>query len=219
MIKAMKLGELKILIADDHSVVRKGIIKSLTSNFPNALIGEASNANEVLNFVKNEKWDLIILDISMPGRSGLEVLKDIKTSYPKTPVIIFSMYPEDQFAVRSIKAGASAYLSKDISSKELEKAITGILDGNHFFTPSVAALLSSELQNNNIHKAVHEKLSDREYEVFLLISKGKSVSDIAIELNLSVKTISVYRSIILKKMNLKNNSEMMYYAFRNNLVS
>lgn len=215
----MKLGELKILVADDHSIVRKGIIKSITSNFQNVVTGEASNGTEVLHLVNNERWDLIILDISMPGRSGLEVLKDIKTNYPKTPVIIFSMYPEDQFAIRSIKAGASAYLSKDITSLELEKAITAILRGELFITPTIASLLTDELQNKNNNKAVHETLSDREFQVFLLISKGKSVSDIAGELNLSVKTISVYRSIILKKMNLKNNSEMMYYAFKNNLVS
>jgi len=215
----MKLKELRILVADDHSIVRKGLINSLLSNFPNTIIGEAENAAEVLNQMNKNFWDLVILDISMPGRSGLEVLKDIKTSNPKIPVIIFSMYPEDQFAVRCIKAGASAYLSKDISAKELEKAINGILHGDHFFTPSVAALLTSELQGNMGNKLAHETLSDREYQVFLYISKGKSVSDIAAELNLSVKTISVYRSIILKKMNLKNNSEMMYYAFKNNLVS
>ncbi|HSO87058.1 MAG TPA: response regulator transcription factor [Draconibacterium sp.] len=215
----MNLKELKILVADDHSIVRKGIINSLVTIFPNVITGEAANAAEVLHIMNHDQWDLVILDISMPGRSGLEVLRDIKTGYPKVPVIIFSMYPEDQFAVRAIKAGASAYLSKDVSSKELEKAIKGILQGDHFFTPSVAALLTSELQNNKHNKAVHETLSDREYQVFQLISKGKGVSDIAEELNLSVKTISVYRSIILKKMNLKNNSEMMYYAFKNNLVS
>jgi DNA-binding NarL/FixJ family response regulator len=215
----MNLKELKILVADDHSIVRKGIINSLVTIFPNVITGEAANAAEVLHIMNHDQWDLVILDISMPGRSGLEVLRDIKTGYPKVPVIIFSMYPEDQFAVRAIKAGASAYLSKDVSSKELEKAIKGILQGDHFFTPSVAALLTSELQNNKRNKAVHETLSDREYQVFQLISKGKGVSDIAEELNLSVKTISVYRSIILKKMNLKNNSEMMYYAFKNNLVS
>ncbi len=215
----MSLKELRILVADDHSIVRKGIINSLLSNFPHAVIGEAENAGEVLSQMNKSIWDLLILDISMPGRSGLEVLKDVKTSNPKTPVIIFSMYPEDQFAVRSIKAGASAYLSKDTSAKELEKAIKGILTGDHFFTPSVTALLTSELQGNTGSKLAHETLSDREYQVFMSISKGKSVSDIADELNLSVKTISVYRSIILKKMNLRNNSEMMYYAFKNNLVS
>lgn len=215
----MKLKELRILVADDHSIVRKGIINSLKTIFPHVLTGEASNAVEVIHLLNNNSWDLVILDISMPGRNGLEVLKDIKITYPQTKVIILSMYPEDQFAVRSIKAGASAYLSKDITAKELEKTITGILNGKHYFIPSVAVLLTNEIQGNKGNKAAHETLSDREYQVFLCISKGKSVSDIATNLSLSVKTISVYRSIILKKMNLKNNSEMMYYAFKNNLVS
>ena len=128
------------------------------------------------------------------------------------------MYPEDQFAVRSIKAGASAYISKDISARELEKAIISILSGNRYFSPSIAALLVDELQNKNEKKEVHELLSDREYQVFILISSGKNVSDIGHELDISVKTVSVYRSNILSKMNLKNNSEMMHYAFKNNLV-
>ncbi len=214
----MVQNDLKILIADDHSVVRNGIIKSLSSKFSKITFGEASNGAEALKTLQKTDWDLIILDISMPGRSGLDVLKEIKSSKPDIPVIIFSMYPEDQFAVRSIKAGASAYLSKDISSGELEKVISGILNGNRFFSPSIAALLIDELQNKNEKKEVHELLSDREYQVFIFISSGKSVSDIARELNISVKTVSVYRSNILSKMNLKNNSEIMHYAFKNNLV-
>lgn len=214
----MRAEQLKILIADDHSVVRNGIIKSLATRFPDVHLGEASNGPEVIRQVHESEWDLVILDISMPGRSGLEVLNEIKERYPKLPVIIFSMYPEDQFAVRSLKAGASAYITKDISSKELEKAIAAILNGDRFFSPSIAALLMDELQNNNGSKAAHESLSDREFQVFEFISKGKSVSDIARELNLSVKTVSVYRANVLSKMNLKNNSEMMYYAFKNNLV-
>lgn len=208
---------LKILIADDHNVVRKGIMKSLASRFSEITFGEASNGADVLRKVHEEKWDLVILDISMPGRSGLEVLAEIKELQPKLPVIIFSMYPEDQFAVRCLKAGASAYLSKEVSSEELESAITKILNGDRFISPTVTSLLIDELQNKN-KKSAHESLSDREYQVLILISQGKSVSDIGRELNLSVKTVSVYRSNILTKMNLKNNSEMMYYAFKNNLV-
>lgn len=214
----MVQNTLRILIADDHSVVRNGIIKSLTSCFSGIEFGEASDSVEALKQIGNQHWDLVILDISMPGRSGLEVLKEIKEGYPQLPVIIFSMYPEDQFAVRAIKTGASAYFSKDISSKELEKAIETILKGDRYFSPSVAALMMDEIQNKN-NSETHTLLSDREYQVFMLISQGKSVSVIAKELNLSVKTISVYRSNILAKMNLKNNSEMMYYAFRNDLVS
>ena len=215
----METAGTKILIADDHSVVRNGIIKSLTSSFPNTEFGEAGNAIEVLRIINQAKWNLVILDINMPGRSGMDVLKEIKANYPSIPVIIFSMYPEDQFAIRAMRAGASAYLSKDISSKELEKAIKEILNGERYFTPSIVALMTNELRdNNNNNKHPHELLSDREHQVFLLIASGKNVSDIARELSLSVKTISVYRSIILKKMNLKNNAEITHYAFKHNLV-
>ncbi|HEY3370973.1 MAG TPA: response regulator transcription factor [Prolixibacteraceae bacterium] len=213
----METEKIKILLADDHSVVRNGLIRSLSSCFPNAEFGEAGNAMEVLQIIKQANWNLVILDINMPGRSGMEVLKDIKANYPSIPVIIFSMYPEDQFAIRAMKAGASAYLTKDISSKELEKAIKGILNGERYFTPSIAELLTNEIRENK-SKKTHQLLSDREHQVFLLIASGKNVSDIARDLLLSVKTISVYRSIILKKMSLKNNSEITHYAFKHNLV-
>lgn len=213
----METDKISILIADDHSVVRSGIIKALTSSFPSVEFGEAGNANEVLRIIHQAKWNLVILDINMPGRSGMEVLKEIKVNYPSMPVIIFSMYPEDQFAIRAMKAGASAYLTKDISSRELEKAIRGILNGDRYFTPSIAALIANELRDSN-SKHTHEQLSDREHQVFLLIASGQNVSDIARKLSLSVKTISVYRSIILKKMNLKNNAEITHYAFKHNLV-
>jgi two-component system, NarL family, invasion response regulator UvrY len=210
--------KIKILIADDHSVVRFGIIKALTSKIPEAEFGEAGNAAEVLKIVNESRWDLVILDISMPGRNGLEVLKELKENHPGIYVIIFSMYPEDQFALRAIKAGASAYLTKNISSKELSEAIKKILTGGTYLTPSIAELITSELRYDH-NKPTHEILSDREYQVLLLIASGKSVSVIAKELCLSVKTISVYRSNILRKMNLKNNSEITHYAFKNNLVA
>jgi DNA-binding NarL/FixJ family response regulator len=208
---------IKILIGDDHSIVRCGVIRSLSAKFPGTVFGEASNAADVLRLVHEDNWDLIILDINMPGRSGLETLKDIKEYHPEIPVIIFSMYPEDQFAVRAIKSGASAYLTKDISSKELADAIKKILSGERYINSSITDLITNELRDN--HKGTgHESLSDREYQVFLLIAKGNNVSAVALELSLSVKTISVYRGNILKKMNLKNNSEITYYAFKNNLV-
>jgi DNA-binding NarL/FixJ family response regulator len=213
----MKTVGIKILVADDHSVVRSGIIKSLSENFSDVQFGEAENASEVMHLVNNNKWDLIILDISMPGRNGMEILKDIKERHLDTPVIIFSMYPEDQFAVRAIKAGASAYLTKDITPKNLTEAIRRILNGGTYLTPSIADLIANELRGDH-EKPPHEILSDREHQVFLLIAKGKSVSTIGNELSLSVKTISVYRSIILRKMNLKNNSEITHYAFKHNLV-
>jgi two-component system, NarL family, invasion response regulator UvrY len=213
----MASKEINILVADDHGVVREGVMKSIRSNFPNAIFGEASNAAEVLRLVDESAWKLVILDINMPGRNGMEVLKEIKERHPQTPVIIFSMYPEDQFAVRSLKAGASAYLTKDISSKELSEAIRIILRGERYLTNSIAELITNELIHDH-GKFTHETLSDREYQVFLLIASGKNVSAIAEELTLSVKTISVYRANILKKMNLKNNAEITHYAFKNNLV-
>jgi len=213
----MKSGLIKILIADDHSVVRTGIIKSLSSSFPDAVFGEAANAAEITSMINKAKWSLLILDISMPGRNGMEVLKEIKENNPEIPVIIFSMYPEDQFAVRSIRAGAAAYLTKDIPSKEFAEAIRRILNGERYLTPSLMELITNEIRQDS-QKSSHEILSDREYQVFLLIASGKNVSLVASELNLSVKTISVYRANILKKMNLKNNSEITHYAFKHNLV-
>ena len=213
----MKSGELKILIADDHSVTREGIIKSLAAYFQDAKYSEASNAAEIIQLVHKTQYDLVILDISLPGRNGLDVLKEVKSNYPEIPVIIFSMYPEDQFALRSIRDGASAYLTKDISSKELAVAVKQILNGERYLTHSLMEIITKDLQHK-LNKAPHEILSDREYQVFLLIASGKNVSSIARELSLSVKTISVYRAIILKKMNLKNNSEITYYAFKHNLV-
>lgn len=213
----MESEKIRILVADDHSIVRNGIMKSLSDNFRTIEFAEASNASEIMQHIHNSKWDLVTLDINMPGRNGMDVLKDIKETHPEIPVIIFSMYPEDQFAVRAIKAGASAYLTKDISSKNLSEALRKILNGGTFLTPSIAELITSELRGNH-DKPSHELLSDREYQVFLLIASGLSVSTIAIELSLSVKTISVYRANILIKMCLKNNSEMTHYAFKNNLV-
>lgn len=213
----MKSGELKILLADDHSVTREGIIKSLASYFPNAKYSEASNASETLQLIHKTRYDLVILDISLPGRNGLDILKEVKSHYPETPVIIFSMYPEDQFAVRALRHGASAYLTKDIPSKELASAIRQIINGERYITHSLIEVITRDLQHNH-DKVPHEILSDREYQVFRLIASGKNVSSIARELSLSVKTISVYRAIILKKMNLKNNSEITYYAFKHNLV-
>lgn len=213
----MDQEKVRILIADDHSIVRNGIIKILSSGIPDVEFGEASDATEVLRILDHGKWNIVILDINMPGRSGMDVLKEIKAHYPSLPVVIFSMYPEDQFAVRAMKAGASAYLTKDISSKELEKAVKTILSGELYYTTSIAALITNELRDSQ-NKHSHEALSNREHQVFLLIAGGMNVSDIARKLSLSVKTISVYRALILKKMNLKNNAEITHYAFKHNLV-
>lgn len=212
----MKNSEPRILVADDHSVVRSGIYRALGAKFPEAIVAEATNTNEVLKHLNESSWDLVILDISMPGRNGLDVLTEIATQYPGTKVIIFSMYPEDQYAVRTIKAGASAYVTKDKPLKELMEAIRTILQGERYLPASLAELLINEV--NNRHQQSHTVLSDREYQVFMLIASGKPVSVIAEELSLSVKTISVYRANILKKMGLKNNAEITHYAFKHALV-
>lgn len=208
---------MRILIADDHAIMREGIINSLTRSFPDWEFGEASSSSDILNLVLSETWDLILLDINIPGRSGLDILKDIKAVRQDLPVIILSMYPEDQFAIRTIKAGASAYLTKDSSLPQLIDAIKTISSHKRYITPSVADLMTTELRGR-LNKLLHENLSDREYQVFIMIASGKSISVIASELSLSVKTISVYRSKILDKMNLKNNSEITHYAFKNKLV-
>lgn len=208
---------MRILVADDHCVVRAGIIRALSVNFSDADFGEASNSAEILNMLHTSKWNLVMLDIYMPGRNGLEILREIKSGYPDLPVIILSMYPEDQFAVRAIKTGAAAYLNKDISSKELVRIVRMILNGERYLSDTVVDLITNELRGES-DKGSHTLLSDREYQVFLLIAAGKSVSIIANELSLSVKTISVYRTNILKKICLKNSSEITHYAFKHNLV-
>lgn len=213
----MNPARLKILLADDHSVIRNGIIKLLSANLPDAEYCEASNGAEVLQYVLQTKYNLVILDISMPGRNGLEVLKEVKDSQPDTPVVIFTMYPEEQFAVRSIKNGAATYLTKDIPCQELVVAIKKVLQGERYFTPTLMELIATDLQHQQDIPA-HQLLSNREIQVFLMIASGKSVSAIARELSLSVKTISVYRSNILEKMKLKNNSEITHYAFKHRLL-
>lgn len=207
----------KILVADDHTLVRESIIKSLSINMPEVVFGEAENATSVMRKVKKENWDLLILDLNMPGRNGLDIIKDVKEYQPELPIIVLSMYPEDQFALRVIKAGAMGYLTKNTSSSELLKAIKTILKGEQYITRSIARLLTEGLRSDS-KKLLHENLSNREFQVLLLIASGKSISDIALELSLSVKTISVYRAHILNKMNLKNNSEITYYAFKHGLV-
>lgn len=207
----------KILVADDHTLVRESLIKSLALNLPDVFFGEAENSVTVMGKVKNDTWDLLILDLNMPGRNGLDIIKDVKEIRPEIPIVVLSMYPEDQFALRVIKAGAMGYLTKNTSSAELLKAIKTILKGEQYITRSIARLLTEGLRQDS-NKLPHEVLSNREFQVLLLIASGKSISDIASDLSLSVKTISVYRSNILNKMNLKNNSEITHYAFKQGLV-
>jgi len=207
----------KILIADDHPTMRNGVKLILTSAFSDIQFGEAATATEVMKKINEKKWDLLILDIDMPGRNGLEVLKDLKDKKIKIPVLVFSFHPEKQIAIRALKAGAWGYLAKDAAFDELTKAINQILSGRKYITPSLAEQLAEHI-DNPLDKLPHELLSDREYETLLLFSKGKTVSEIAKELSLGVPTISTYRARILEKMEMKNTAELVNYAIHNNLV-
>ena len=208
---------MRILITDDHNVVRRGLKQILQTEFPSAFIDEGSDAEMLIKKVIKEQWDLIITDISMPGRSGLDAVQQIKLDFPKLPILVLSGHPEEQYAMRVLKAGASGYLNKDADPDELIKAVHRILQGKKYITPTIADQLIADLDKTS-DKQAHELLSDREFEVFKLIAGGKSVSDIAAQMILSVTTVSTYRSRILMKMNLKTNAELTMYAIEHKLL-
>ena len=208
---------LRILLADDHAVVRQGVRQILADAFAKATFGEAQNAHELLALVDNERWDIVVLDLTMPGGNGLEALKQIKHDQPQLPVVSLSMYPEDQYAVRTIRAGAAGYLNKESAPEELVAAIRKILNGGEYISASVADELVLHARHED-DQPVHKHLSDREYQVLCLIAAGKEVKEISTELSLSAKTISTYRARLLEKMNLKTNAELTHYAIQNGLV-
>ncbi len=208
---------IKILVADDHSVVREGIKQILAGQKDMVVEDEAVNGQEVLSRTAQKNYDLILLDISMPGRSGLEILEEIKTRHPKLPVLILSMHPEEQYAVRTLRAGAAGYLTKASAPQELISAIQKVSRGGKYVTVSLAEKLAFEL-DAGAERPSHEKLSNREYQVMLMLASGKSVSEAAQELCLSSKTISTYRTRILEKMRMKKNAELTLYAVKNNLI-
>jgi two-component system, NarL family, invasion response regulator UvrY len=207
----------KILIADDHSAIRSGLKHILVNEFSNIEFGYATNSGEVFQIVKEQSWDVIILDIDMPGRNGLDILKQLKDEHINIPVLVFSFHREEQIAIRAFKSGAFGYLAKDAADTELVKAINTILSGKKYISPQVSEQLISQLENPG-NKFPHELLSDREYQTLLLIASGKTVTEIAEDLSLSHPTISTYRARILQKMNMKNNAEITNYAIRHNLV-
>jgi DNA-binding NarL/FixJ family response regulator len=208
---------IKILIADDHSVVRQGLKNIVNASDDMRVIGEAVNGSELLNLVRDEMADVVILDISMPGRNGLETLKDLKRTNSSLPVIILSIHPEDQYAVRAFRAGASGYMTKESAPEELVKAIRIANQGGKYISPLVAELLANHIEIKGIEE-LHRLLSDREYEVFIFLAGGKTVGEIAEDLNLSVKTISTYRTRILEKMGMTTNAEVSRYARDFNLI-
>jgi len=208
---------IKILIADDHAVVREGLKQIISETSDMLVADEADNGQDVLNKVSEQNYDVVLLDITMPGRSGLDVLKQLKSKKPKLPVLMLSVHPEEQYAVRTLKAGAAGYLTKGSATDELIAAIRKISQGKKYISPSLAEKLAFDLDVDH-EKPRHEILSDREYQVMSMIASGKTVKEIADELSLSVQTISTYRSRILEKMKMKNNAEIIYYAVKQGLV-
>jgi DNA-binding NarL/FixJ family response regulator len=208
---------IRALIADDHAVVRQGL-KQILGDTPEMVVaGEATNGQEVLDRVRAETWDVVVLDISMPDRSGLDVLKQLRSERPKLPVLVLSMHSEDQYAVRVLKAGASGYLTKDSAPDELVKAIRKVVSGGRYVSSFLAEKLAFEI-GTDPSRLPHETLSDREFQVLRLIAAGESVTEIAAELYLSVKTVSTYRARLLQKMNLTTNAELIHYAMQNHLI-
>lgn len=208
---------LRILIADDHTVVRKGLRQILLDEFPAALVEEVADAEELIQKVMTAKWDVVVSDLSMPGRSGLDALQQIKLSHPDLPVLILSIHPEEQYALRALKAGASGYLSKDTAPDELVKAVQKVLLGKKYISQSIAEKLANTFSSDAaLHP--HENLSDREFDVMKLLANGKSVSEIAEMLSLSVTTVSTYRARVMVKMDLKSNSDLTKYAIENDLL-
>ncbi len=208
---------IKFLIADDHSVVRKGLRQIMIEEFPDAEIVEVGDAEEMIKKILQGTWDVVISDLSMPGRNGLEALQQIKQINNKLPVLILSIHPEEQYALRALKAGASGYLSKDMAADELVNAVRRVMLGKKYITPSIAEKLAAVFDQDP-DKPLHEYLSDREFSVLKLLASGKSVSEIAHSLFLSVTTVSTYRARIMAKMNLKNNADLTLYAVENKLM-
>jgi two-component system invasion response regulator UvrY len=208
---------MKILIVDDHTIVRMGIKQILADGLKGATFGEADTGRMALEQVRKEHWDGVVLDVTLPGHSGLDVLKEIKHERPKLPVLVLSMHPEDQFAVRIIKAGASGYMTKECAADEIVGAMKRLLVGGRYVSRTLAEKMA-ELIATDVQSLPHERLSDREFLVLLLIASGKPVGEIALELTLSVKTVSTYRARLLLKMGLRNNAELVRYAFNHQLV-
>lgn len=208
---------IRILIADDHCIVRRGIKEILLEEFHDASISEVNDGTELLREARAGNWNIIISDLSMPGRNGLEILKQLKEEFPKLPVLILSMHAENHYAIRSLRAGASGYLTKQSASEELVNAVRKILEGRRYISDTVAEKLAQNL-DQDVTGELHETLSDREFDVLKLIASGNTISEIANRLSLSLTTVSTYRSRILLKTKMKTNAELTHYSIQNNLV-
>ncbi|HEX5651880.1 MAG TPA: response regulator transcription factor [Chitinophagaceae bacterium] len=208
---------IRILLADDHAIVRRGLIQLLREEYPSALVEEVGDAESLVKRVVEQEWDVVICDLSMPGRSGLDALRQIRQTSPSLPVLIMSMHPEDQYAIRVLKAGASGYLNKASIHDEILPAIQTVLQGRKFITATIAEKLADAFDSVS-ERQLHESLSDREFDVFKLIASGKSVSEIAVQLSLSVTTVSTYRARIMEKMQMRSNADLTRYALEQKLI-
>ena len=209
---------MRILVADDHAIVRKGIRQLLVEEYPSAVIEEVGDSEDLIARTNAAQWDIVICDLDMPGRSGLEAMQQIKRMHPQLPVLIMSIYPEEQYARRLLKAGAAGYLSKDAATADLASAVRQVLRGRKYISQSVAQIIAGDLGNEGAGNASHETLSNREFEIFKLLASGKSVSEIAEKLFLSSATISTHRARILAKMNFRTNADLTRYALDNKLI-
>lgn len=208
---------IKIVIADDHDIVRAGLKQIISDTRDMKVTGESGSAEQLIELIKKNVYDVVLLDLKMPGMSGLDAIKHIKAIKPDLPVIVLSMHAEDQYAVRTIKAGASGYITKETASENLIIAVKKAVAGGRYISPALAESLADSIATGGVDTP-HDNLTDREFQVMCMIASGKSVSEIASELFLSVKTISTYRQRILTKMNMKNNSELTYYVIKSNLL-
>jgi DNA-binding NarL/FixJ family response regulator len=210
-------ASIRVFIADDHAIVREGLKQILAEERDISVVGEAETGLDAIKLFRKSRCNVLLLDISLPDRNGIEVLKQIKDDKPELAVLMLSMHREDQYAIRSLKAGASGYLTKQSAPRELVGAIRQVAEGQRYVSAQLAQVLAAQLGEDH-DKPAHEGLSDREYQTLMMIASGKTVSEIARELSLSVKTISEYRSRLLAKMNLKTSAELTHYAIRNQLI-
>ena len=208
---------IRVLIADDHAIVRQGLRQILSDTPDLTVSGEAENGVQAVQMVRTGEWDVVLMDVSMPDRNGIDALKLIKKEYPRLPVLILSMYPEEQYAIRALKAGAAGYLTKQSAPELLVTAIRQVASGKKYVSPSLAEELANAI-GDDCERPPHEKLSDREYQTLCMIASGKTPAEIAEALNLSVKTVSVYRARLLEKMNLRNNAELTHYGLKHGLA-
>ncbi|HQX06366.1 MAG TPA: response regulator transcription factor [Zoogloea sp.] len=208
---------IRVLIADDHAIVRQGLRQILSDTPDLTVAGEAENGVQAVQMVRAGEWDVVLMDVSMPDRNGIDALKLIKKEFPRLPVLILSMYPEEQYAIRALKAGAAGYLTKQSAPDLLVTAIRQVASGKKYVSPSLAEELANAI-GEDTERPAHEKLSDREYQTLCMIASGKTPTEIAEALNLSVKTVSVYRARLLEKMHLRNNAELTHYGLKHGLA-